>query len=396
MTVLSASELGARGGTGKPEVSVASYRGTYRAVVIGHTGRGNYGHGVGTAFAGLPGVAVVAVADPDETGRRKVMEQNGTPRGYADYHEMLSREKPDLVAVGPRWLDQHEAMMVAAAESGAKAIYCEKPLARSLEEADRILAACEVNGVKLAVSHQDRAAPPPHFARRLIGEGKIGRLRMMRAYGKQDKRGAGQDLLILGTRLLDLMRFFAGDARWCHARVMQEGRDARPGDVLPAAEEGGWITGDDIVAQFGFDGGVTGTYESALSSDGGGTPYFRMELCGTAGMLALWSIPGPDVYFYPRPYFVPGIPGEWELLRPPPLPDLTPPPAGDIGFHAANQVLVSDLLAAVEEDREPVSSGRDGHAAVEMILAVYASHVQGGRIPLPLTQRSHPLESWIV
>lgn len=376
------------------EVRVARYRGRYRAVVIGHTGRGNYGHGVGTAFARLPGVEVTAVADPDEAGRQKMMRLNGASRGYADYREMLWREKPDVVAVGPRWLDQHEAMMVVAAECGAKAIYTEKPLAKSLEEADRILAACDAHGARLGVSHQDRAAPAPHFVKRLIAGGKIGRLRMMRAYGKQDKRGAGQDLLVLGTRMLDLMRFFAGDARWCHARVMQEGRDARPGDVTPAAEEGGLVAGDDIVAQFGFDGGVTGTYESARSGDGGGTPYYRMELCGTDGMLVLWSIPGPDVYFYPRPYFVPGVDGEWERLRPEPLADMTARPAGDIGFHAANQVLVSDLLAAVEEQREPVSSGRDGLAALEMILAVYASHIAGGRIALPLAERSHPLATW--
>ena len=394
------------------------YRRTYRAGVIGHTGRGNYGHGVGTAFAALPGVEVVAVADPDEAGRAKVIQQNGALRGYANYREMLEREQLDLVAVGPRWLDQHEAMMVAAAEAGAKAIYVEKPLARSLDEADRILAACDARGVKVAVSHQDRVTAPAHLAKDLLAQGKIGRLRVMRAYGKQDRRGGGQDLLVLGTRLLDLMRFYAGnagqgqagDVRWCHARVTQDGHDATPADVRPADEEGAWIAGNNILAQYGFDDGVTGTFESVRSDDGGGTDYFRIELCGTAGILTLWSIPGPDVYFYPRPYILPQYPHDWVVLHPEPLPWPALPagdrpamlardrpadrPAGTHQFHRENQWLVKDLLAAVEEDRPSISSGHDGRAALEMIVAVYASHIQDSRVPLPLARRTHPLASW--
>ena len=92
----------------------ATYQGTYRAGVIGHTGRGNYGHGLDVAFVGLPNVQLVAVADADDEGRAEAMERTGAERAYADYREMLAQEKLDLVAIGPRWLDQHEAMTVAA------------------------------------------------------------------------------------------------------------------------------------------------------------------------------------------------------------------------------------------------------------------------------------------
>jgi hypothetical protein len=63
-------------------------------------------------------------------------------------------------------------------------------------------------------------------------------------------------------------------------------------------------------------------------------------------------------------------------------------------MHRANQLLVCDLLAAVEADRVPLSSGHDARAALEMILAVYESHID--RVPRPLAERSHPLSRWSV
>ena len=58
---------------------------TYRAAAIGHTGGGNYGHGLHLAYQGVERVTLVAVADPDEAGRRKAAAETGAPRAYADY-----------------------------------------------------------------------------------------------------------------------------------------------------------------------------------------------------------------------------------------------------------------------------------------------------------------------
>lgn len=376
------------------------YRGRYRAGVIGHTGRGNYGHGLDLAFVGLPGVEIVAVADADDAGRAKAAVRTGAGRAYADYREMLEREALDLVAIGPRQPDQREEMSLAAVRAGAKAIYTEKPFARSLDEADRILAACDARGVKVAVAHQNRAFPAWRLAQRLIAEGKIGRLRALRAYGKQDRRGGGQDLMVLGTHMLDLMRLFVGDASWCHARVAHSGHDATPGDVRPAEEEAGLIAGDDIIASYGFDHGVTGSYESAVADDGGQGDYFHLELCGTGGIVALWSSATAPVYLSPRPFALPaGQDGadEWQALQPdplPPPPGVADPPAGANTMHPANQLLVCELLAAVENGGSPLSSGHDARAALEMIMAVYESHIRADRVRLPLEERTHPLARW--
>src|SRR2546421_595932 len=77
------------------------------------TGRGNYGQGLDRALVGLPNVELVALADADATGREQALARTGAARGYADYHELLEREHPDIVAIAPRQPDQREAMLLA-------------------------------------------------------------------------------------------------------------------------------------------------------------------------------------------------------------------------------------------------------------------------------------------
>ena len=58
------------------------------------------------------------------------------------------------------------------------------------------------------------------------------------------------------------------------------------------------------------------------------------------------------------------------------------------------QLMLRDLFAAIEEDRDPMASGRDGRDCLEMIHATWESHRQGARVPMPLALREHPLERW--
>ena len=85
---------------------------------------------------------LVGVADANPKGREAKSKSLGVP-GFAEYQTMLERVRPELVAVGPRWLDQHRDMVVACAEHGVKGIYLEKPMCRDLQEADDMVAACE-------------------------------------------------------------------------------------------------------------------------------------------------------------------------------------------------------------------------------------------------------------
>ena len=106
---------------------------TYRAGVIGHTGRGNYGHSLDIVYLGMEEIELVAVADADADGLAAAGERlNVDPANrYQDYHRMLAEEKLDIVSVAVRWLDQHHDMVVAAAAAGVRGIFCEKPFART-------------------------------------------------------------------------------------------------------------------------------------------------------------------------------------------------------------------------------------------------------------------------
>src|SRR5690349_1019097 len=108
---------------------------TYRVAVIGRTGKGDYGHGMDTVWLALKNVEIVAVADEDDKGRAAAATRLKAPNVYADYRRMLTRERPHVVSVAPRWLDCHRDMIVACAEAGAS-ILLEKPFCRTLAEAD--------------------------------------------------------------------------------------------------------------------------------------------------------------------------------------------------------------------------------------------------------------------
>ncbi len=97
----------------------------HKVAIIGSTGRGDYGHGLDGVWKTLPECEVVGVADADAAGRAKAIERTGAARGYADYREMLDKERPQIVAVCPRWVDQHRDMALACAEYGCH-MYMEK------------------------------------------------------------------------------------------------------------------------------------------------------------------------------------------------------------------------------------------------------------------------------
>ena len=147
----------------------------YRVAVIGHTGRGNYGHGLDTVWQAFEDAQIIAVADADAKGRAAAQQRLKAKNAYADYRQMLQKERPQIVSVATRFLDEHRDMVVACAEAGAS-VFLEKPMCRSLAEADEMVAACERHHVKLAIAHQTRYSPRLQRVRELIAEGLIGDL----------------------------------------------------------------------------------------------------------------------------------------------------------------------------------------------------------------------------
>ncbi|MBX9578802.1 MAG: Gfo/Idh/MocA family oxidoreductase [Gemmataceae bacterium] len=386
---LQAAAVAAAAGPAVASVGAAARK--YRIAVIGRTGQGDYGHGLDTVWLRTDRAEVVAVADEDPKGRTAAAARLKTRVEYADYRELLAKEKPEIVAVAPRWPDCHRDMVVACAEHGAH-VFLEKPVARTLREADEMAAACDRHKVKCAVAHTTRSSPRTKVVRDLIAAGRIGDILELRAHGKEDGRGGGEDLLVLGTHLFDLMRLFAGDARWCFARVNQGGRRAGPEDVRPGGERMGPVAGDHIAAQYGFDGLPVGSFYSHRAKDGAGRRFW-LGIHGTKGVIHLATGGLPAAYLCEDPSWMPGAgKAGWQEITSNGLgkPEtLDPKEVGN-----GNLPAVLDLMDAIEQDRPPVCSVTDGRAALEMVLAVYESHRLGTPVDLPLKTRDHPLAGW--
>jgi predicted dehydrogenase len=361
---------------------------TYRVAVIGRTGKGNYGHGLDIVWRDLDNVEIVAVADENEKGRAAAAQRLKAKNAYADYREMLAKERPQIVSVADRFLDAHRDMVVACAEAGAS-IFLEKPMCRTLAEADEMITACERHHVKLAIAHQTRYSPRLQRVRDLISSGRLGDLLELRGRGKEDSRGGGQDLMVLGTHILDLMRLLAGDARWCFARVLREDKPVTKAAISEGGEGMGPIAGDLIYATYGFDKGVHGSFGSHKAKHGVNA-RFGLHLYGTKGVVQLTTGALPAAYFLEDPSWFPGqSKAAWKEITSAGVG--VPEPLKDGGLGLGNLWIVKDLIAAIEEDRQPLGSMYDGRAALEMILAVYESQRLGSLVELPLQNRRHPL-----
>ncbi len=365
----------------------------YRIGIIGHTGRGNYGHGLDVVWKSVPGCQIVAVADANVEGLESAKQRLNLRQGYTDYRKMLDEAKPDIVSVAPRWLDQHRDMVVAAAERGVH-VYLEKPLCRDLAEADQMVAACEENNVKLAIAFQTRYSPMLHVVHDLIESGEIGRIMELRGRGKEDQRGGGEDLWVLGSHILNLMHHFGGEAAWCFARVLEAGQPLAREHVQSGSEGIGLLAGDHVQAMYGFVGGITGFFGSQRRAGPRDGSRFGLRILGHEGQIELLTGYLPQVHLLRDPLWSPGRSGKsWLPVGSQGIGK--PEQLKDAGHNAGNVLACQDLLAAIEEDRYPEANIYEARTTVEMIAAVFESQVTGRAVKLPLANRQNPLQQLV-
>lgn len=353
----------------------------YRACLIGHTGRGDYGHDWDTSFHAFDNLEVLAVADPVESGRAKAKARSGAARAYADYHEMLGKEKPAIVGIFTRWPDQRLPMIRACAGCGAHVIM-EKPFAATIEDADAMVRVAEEHRIRVQVGHTTRTSAVVRRMVEMLKAGEIGEVLEIRTRGKEDRRAGGEDMMVLGSHLFDLMRMFAGDPQWVSSHITSDGREIGPADFRQGSEPVGLIAGNQIAATFSFPGGLHGYFASKAGRQTNG-PRFGFTVCGSKGMLFL---PLSFNQASMRPAILRSDSwltghgaGEWQPLEPPME-----------GREEANTSMVADLLAAIENNREPACSARDGLWTIEMIAGIYQSQLAGRRVGLPLRDRRSP------
>ena len=140
-------------------------------------------------------VELVAVADVRAENAERAAREFGAQHYYTDYHELLARDDLDMVDIcTPEFL--HAEQTEAAAAAGLH-VFCEKPMAATVEEADRMIAACTRAGVRLMIGHSRRFTGRYQQIRAAIDRGDIGEVRYVRENERRPR--AMYDSLNLGT-----------------------------------------------------------------------------------------------------------------------------------------------------------------------------------------------------
>jgi predicted dehydrogenase len=216
-----------------------------RAAVIGCGGMGR--HHI-HALATLPAVELVGISDIFAPNLARAGDEVNLPdvRRFLDYRQLLDEAKPEIVVIATQ-APQHAELTIAAAQRGIH-VLCEKPLALNLVEADRMVAACEANGVRLATNHLRRVSPASTVARDLIGAGEIGEILAVDIHDKGG-RPVGNTLMEMATHYFDEARFLlsryvqsdgrrADEVEWLFARLTTglgaEAHAATADEVVPS------------------------------------------------------------------------------------------------------------------------------------------------------------------
>jgi len=344
----------------------------YRAVVIA-CGRisGAHAHGYRTN-----NVDIIACADISREALDAFGERFGVPpeNRYLDYNEMLDRERPDIVSICSHH-HLHAPMTIDSAKYKPIAIFCEKPIALSLGEADAMIDACQEAGALLIIGHQRRFAPQYVSAFESLKNGAIGELSSIEAHGHPYT-----SLLVDGTHTVDLIRWYAGDepVDWVFGQI----------DARERRSAWGSLVEDAAISIFAFNTGVR-----AVLTLGGGTllkggerrhdplwrgveghNYHHIILRGTDGQI---EIDG-DSPTLGRPWVRLVKNSTVEELS---LPQIPSP-------HTRIVQLMLDCIKIKERHPLDASSAR---ATLEVLMAVYESSRRRSVIQLPLNVRENPL-----
>lgn len=330
---------------------------------IGLIGAGGISHAHIPGYLACGDRAVVgAIADPNLVAARTARQKlGGTAEVYSDWRELLDRAIVDAVDVClPH--DLHAPVTIAAAELG-KHILVEKPIARNLTETDAMIAATDRAGVKLMVCHDRRYHPLFAKIKELVDGGAIGRPQCLRLDHNQNIRltpdhwifqkellGGGAIMSCL-VHQFDLIRWYGGDVAQvgCLSITMPERMEGEIIGIVPLRFASGAV--GDTVINWNLEG-RTAT---------GGLWYELVWLSGTEGNLH--NLNGLHLFRNDRKE------AGYESIP-------VPPGAGHVGA-------IAHFVDCLLNDRQPLTDGHAGRAALEIAMAAYASEASGRFVDLP-------------
>lgn len=244
---------------------------------IGIIGAGMMGSTHAAAYDGIPKVRIVGVADEQPETAAKLAGLYGA-NSYASMEALIEAEQPNVIDIClPNHL--HKSHVIRAA-SGGMHVFCEKPIATSLEDAIGMDEACRSAGVTFMVGQALRFSPDYAMAKKLVEEGKLGKVgtvRMIRegaapgwAEWFQDKSRSGGVLADLGIHDLDWLRWTFGEPQRVYAKIAGEG-----------------LPGEHAFVSIRTKSGIIAHLTASWALPDGFRSY--LELAGTGGVLKLDS-----------------------------------------------------------------------------------------------------------
>jgi predicted dehydrogenase len=304
-----------------------------------------------SAYAATPDIEVVAGCDIDpEACEAFLNEWKSTwpnVRTYTDYREMLKAGPFDILSiVTPDNL--HRQFVLAGIEAGIPAMFCEKPIATDLADADAMIAAIEQAGTIVNVNHTRRWMPSHVAAREAIRAGDIGELTQITVHF-----GGPRAMLWRNhSHMLDLICYYA---------------EANPVSVVGELEPGSEDYGTSYRGNGGRDADLEPGANAYIAFDNGvhaflagmkrGLPRITVDLIGTTGRIHATDQSATKAFAV-----------EGGFVEQPIVPKGTL-----AGMHAA----VVDLITAMETGREVQSPPREARKAVALIQGILDSQAAG-------------------
>ncbi len=295
---------------------------------------------------------VVGIADIQQAAREKACAEFNVEAwaAFADAGEMIEKLKPELVVVATT-APAHARFVCLAAKNGARAILCEKPMAVSLAECDRMIEICRSIGATLAVNHQMRFMEQYTLAKEIVRDASFGGLASINVV-------AGNfGLANNGSHYFEMMRYVTDErpasvAAWFSDERVPNPRgpqfDDRGGCVRLTTASG---------VRFYMDAGTDQGHGMHVTYAGRNGRLDIDELAGR-GKLVLRK---PEHRLQPTTRY--GMP--WDER------ELVIAPADSV---APTRAVVSALLAG-----DDFPDGSIGRMAVEVLATAYVSHDQGGQ-----------------
>lgn len=329
---------------------------------------------------------IVAVAGTNQQRAEQFAARWKIPKAFDDYRRMLEIKEIDLVTIGaPN--DRHCELAVAAAEAG-KHVVVEKPLCMNLDEADRMIEACRRAGVKLFYAEDLCFAPKYVRAKQLVDEGAIGRLFRTRQLEKHfgphsgwfwDPHRAG------GGALFDMGCHGAEFARWMLGKPKVKSVLAHMGTYVHTDKT---TAEDDATGIIEWENGAVSVIENSWAKRGGIEDF--AELHGSEGVIYCDLVRGSSMLAYSEGGF------GYAMEKAPETKGWTFPVFDEwmqYGYPGEMKHFLDCLIDGVE----PLETGEDGRAVLEVMFACYESAATGRRIDFPYkpSHPSKPIEVWL-